>query len=83
MGQGSKVSQPLTRLSKMEMPLFFSENILSWIFQIEHFFSENILSGQSEERHCSISHDRERDAVVSFVVFHELTHILGSFCSLV
>lgn len=32
----------MARLPKMEVPLFSGENVLSWIFQIEHFFDHHI-----------------------------------------
>lgn len=37
----SHQSQTWTRLQKLEIPLFSGENVLSWIFQIEHFFAHH------------------------------------------
>lgn len=34
-------SQSLARLPKLEIPFFSGENVLSWIFQIEHFFAHH------------------------------------------
>ena len=35
----SSTSFPSPQLPKFEIPMFSSENMLGWIFQIEHFFA--------------------------------------------
>lgn len=39
--QSSHSAQAGLRLPKLEIPLFSGEDVLSWIFQIEHFFSHH------------------------------------------